>query len=772
MNIGINKLQRNTLALAISITLTSGYGQAQATEGKESGIERIQVTSQKRVQSVQEVGIAISALDADDLKNRGIDDVAGIAQAISNVELQDITGGGMPVMIVRGVGLQDIRVNNTPTTPFYIDEVYQASIAQSAFTMFDIERVELLKGPQGGLYGRNATGGAVQVISEKPELVAANGYVNATYGKWNRMELEGAFGSELSDTVAFRVAGKRVTSDDTYSHSVSENKDHGEADAWGGRAMLRINPNDDFDVLLKVHAGEDRSETDLLRASAAFAGNTASGQPGVSYDALLVNTCETPGAASCYTMDGRTHAEQGVNGRVHESTSSTLPSLDNKWSGFSTRIDLTLGDYALTSITAYDEMDHRRNTDFDGHAYEAQHIFYRSDLESRSQELRLAHSADSYSWILGASYAKDTLVEDTDLFGSQGPLTFVGLTRAAQPYEQKTTSKSVYGHLDYSVTDMLMVTAELRYTDETKSMSGGTTLPEMGGFMIAGIDESKGFDAISGKLGASYQLNNDAMVYGSLSRGFKSGGFPGGLTTDASTLAPYEQEIVHAVELGTKTEWLDNSLRINGAIFHYDYQDQQGLAQVINPLTGSIVKKLTNLGDTEVDGAELDVTWLPAEGWYVQLGLGFTDATIADSEFTTKDTFLSASHPNSDVALEGARLPNVADWSLNTAVSYEHSLSEALLGVVQITYAIKDDTDLTMAISDREKAFYNEDGYGLLNLRYTIMNEDKTWSANAFINNASDKKYRSVARPDGLNGFYEMYGAPRSFGISFTYNWE
>jgi iron complex outermembrane receptor protein len=759
MKTSIQKIQRNTLATAIVIALNSGVVQAQKSEVEDSGIERIQVTSQKRTQSVQEVGIAISAFNSDDLKNKGIDDIGGITESMANVELQDITGGGMPVVVIRGVGLQDIRVNNTPTTPFYIDEVYQASVAQAAFTMFDIERVEILKGPQGGLYGRNATGGAIQVISAKPEFESTNGYVRAGYGSWNRLDLEGAFGTELSDKVAVRVSGKSVTSGDTYTHSVSENKDHGEADVWGGRVMLRVQPIDNLNILLKLHGGEDNSETDLLRASAVYNGGEMA-TPGLSVAALNGDTCDVPGAEICYTMDGRTHAEQGVSGSVHDTTSSTFPQLDSDWLGFSTRIDWSMGDYELTSITAIDEFNHGRNTDFDGHATEAQHIKYRSELESISQEIRLAYSGDNYNWIVGASWAEDTLSEDTLLLGGEGPLQLYGLTEAPQAYEQEAESKSVFGHLNYLVSDSLTIVTELRYTEEERSMDGGS--------LFSSTQDTSTFDAVSGKLGASYQLHDDAMVYANLSRGFKSGGHPGGIVFSEAALAPYDQETVNAVELGAKTEWLDNSLRVNGAIFFYDYQDQQGVAQIENPL-GGVIKKLGNLGDTEIKGAELDISWLPAEGWFVQVGLGYTDAIIAESTATTRDTFGTV---EGDLSVEGATLPNVASWSINTTISHEHTLYDDLLGVAQLTYALKDDMDLTMAITDKENAFYNEDGYGLANIRYTVMSEDEAWSLAAYINNVTDQEYRTAARPDGLFGFYEMFGAPRSFGVVFNYNFE
>jgi iron complex outermembrane receptor protein len=759
MKSSLKKLQKKTLATAITIALTSSYVHAQTDQDESAGIERIQVTSQKRTQSVQEVGIAISAFNADDLKNRGIDDIGGLSESLANVELQDITGGGMPVMVVRGVGLQDIRVNNTPTTPFYIDEIYQASIAQTAFTMYDIERVEILKGPQGGLYGRNATGGAAQVISKKPEFEAANGYVRAGYGKWNKIDLEGAFGTELSDTIAVRVSGKSITSGDTYTHSVSENKDHGEADVWGGRGMMRFKPSDDFDVLLKFHGGEDKSETDLLRASAVYAGGTPL-VPGLSEEALNGNTCAIPGASNCYTMDGRTHAEQGVSSSVHDTTSSTYPKLDSSWSGFSAYINWTFGDYKLTSITAKDDFNHGRNTDFDGHSTEAQHIKYRSDLESISQEIRLASFGEYYNWIIGANYAEDTLSEDTLLLGAEGPLALFGLTEAPQAYDQEVKSKSIYGHINYLATELLTITTEIRYTKEEKSMAGGS--------LFSQIDDSTTYDAFSGKLGTSYKLSNNALLYAHLSRGFKSGGYPGGIVFSAEALAAYDQETVNAVELGAKTEWLDNTLRMNGAIFYYDYQDQQGIAQIENPL-GGVIKKLGNLGDSEIKGAELDITWIPTEGWFIQMGLGYTDAIIAESTATTKDTFGTVTE---DIPLKGANLPNVANWSFNTLISHEHSLSDDLLGIAQLTYSIKDDVDLSMAISDQEKAFYNEDGYSLVNVRYTVMNEDETWSIAAYINNLTDKEYRTTARSDGLYGFYEMYGAPRSYGLVFNYNWE
>src|SRR5690554_5819413 len=235
-------------------------------------LERIMVTAEKTVSTVQETGMVVNSFSADDLLEAGINNIDGLVSLIPNVQLLDATGGGVPVVFVRGVGLADFRVNNSPAAAFYHDEVYKPSVAMMASSFFDLERVEVLKGPQGGLYGRNANAGAIQVISAKPTLYGNEGYLDLGISEFGKTELEGAYNALLTNKLAMRVSGRRVVSGDSYMRSVEadaagnfSSQKHGAKDEWATRVQFYYEPSDRFDATLKLFAGADKSDIALLR---------------------------------------------------------------------------------------------------------------------------------------------------------------------------------------------------------------------------------------------------------------------------------------------------------------------------------------------------------------------------------------------------------------------------------------------------------------------------------------------------------------------------
>ena len=279
------------------------------------------------------------------------------------------------------------------------------------------------------------------------------------------------------------------------------------------------------------------------------------------------------------------------------------------------------------------------------------------------------------------------------------------------------------------------------------------------------VDDVLNFDAVSGKTALNWRFTDDKMAYVSVSRGFKSGGFYGGMATTPSVLAPYDEEIVMSYELGFKTDWREQDLRLNGALFYYDYQDQQNFALVQDP-SGAINRQLTNIGDVGTLGAEVDLTWYPTDNWTLVANLGYVDSEIKDSDYTTRDSFGISEHD-----MEGLRLPNFSDWNLGLSTRYELMVSDEYALAFDAAYRWRSDFDLGMVTIDAEKPLYEQDAYGLLDLHLTLLPNSGDWQASLWINNATDKQYVTTARNDSLGGFYELYGAPRTFGATFTYNW-
>ncbi|MDH3639650.1 MAG: TonB-dependent receptor [Gammaproteobacteria bacterium] len=771
-----------TLFQVISIALlgTLLVSPASAQGDDSFSIEEITVTAQKRAQSAQDIGIAVSAFDGDSLRDRNIDSAEQLNELIPNVSLQNIAGGGVPIVIVRGVGLQNFRINDSPTTAFYVDEVYQTSVASAEWTMFDLERVEMLKGPQGGLYGRNAIGGAVQIISKTPDFDGNNnGYLKVGYGEYSKSEIEGAASFALSENTAMRVAGRWVQSSDAPYRSVILNSEQGEEDRLAARVLLRYAPSDTVDLLFKVHGGNDDSQLAALRPMGFFAniGTGTGAASGVSLGALTGALCPSVLAgqgsdpADCAAITGATPSDYGIESDIFASASGTAGFQENQWSGASLNAKFEIGDYSLESITAYDSIDYRRFVDFDGTPLEHQHIDYNTEIDSISQEFRLFYDgSDTFNWVIGLNYAKDELDESSVLFGADGilPLFFGGAVFSPQDYAQETDALAIYGHAEKQLNDAWNLVGELRYTDAEKTFAGGSLLGFADGSTAPFVSTSDktDFQAVSGKIGLEWFASDYVMVYGSISEGFKTGGFFGGFATNVDQLAPFDEETVLAYEVGVKSDLQDGRLRLNGSVFFYDRKDVQQNAADPNSVVA--IKRIANIGDVETVGAELDLTWLASEHLTFTLGVGTTDAEVTDSTFVQ-----SSSLPLlPDTSMQGSNIPNYSDLTVNFLGRYDQPVGDNLFMNFQVDGRYQSEMDLSVITNPIEEALFQEPAFSIWNVRAGIESASGSWRVQAFVENVGDEEYRNTVRNDGTFGVYELYGRPRTWGVSYTYSWE
>ncbi len=773
-----------------TITL-GGLAQAQGS----AAIEEVVVTAQKREQSVQDIGIAVAAFSGETLRERGISAAKDLHQLIPNVNLQNESGAGSPVVIVRGIGLQNFRINDSPTTSFYIDEVYQSTIATAEWSMFDMERVEMLKGPQGGLYGRNTIAGAVQVLSRAPEIGEDfNGYVTTGIGRFAEGFVEGAAGGSLGDTIAVRAAGRYGFSGNKQWESSTGGFDHGEDDRMAGRLMLRFAPNESMDFLLKVHGGKDESELPLLRPVGVFANIGQAGIAGLPNVALApvaflsplipdppspycnsVATRQGSDPASCATIEGLTPQSQGQGDASGDSRFQSASQVkgfqDNSWMGVSLNANFEFGDWRLQSISAWDDVDYRRFVDRDGTAAIHQHIDYNTDIEYWSQEFRLFYDAGGpLTAVVGINYAEDTLKENSILDGRDGlvPVLFGGAIISPQAYTQDTESLAIYGHVEYRVSESINLIGELRYTDAKKSFDGGNQLQFPSGLVVplVSTNDSISFDALTGKAGIEWFARDNMMLYGSISRGFKTGGYFGGFATTQEELLPYDEESIWAYEAGFKTDWLDGRARLNGAVFYYDRSDVQQSAA--NPLSPVNIKRLVNVGDVKTYGGELELTWQVDEYLSVMISAGLLDASVSSSDFIQ-----AANIPLlPDAPVDGSNVPNYAEFSMNALARYDYPLGNGWNVWLQGEYMRRSETDLAIITNPLEEPIFREPGYGLVNFRLGLRTPDGRWNVQAFVENAGDEEYRTLARNDGTFGIYELYGDPRTYGASVSYSWE
>ena len=779
-----NKLKVTASCLALSLTgIPASFAQENTSDQiaeTTNVLETIVVTSTKREQSLQDIGLSVTAVTSEEIRDLGINDVEDVIGLIPGTGFNNVAGGGIPVVIIRGVGLQNFRINDTPTTAIYVDEVYQTSIAEAVSTIFDVERVEVLKGPQGGLYGRNAVGGAIQIISAKPNFDEFEGYISAGLEEYGRLETEAVISGPFSDKLAYRIGGKWIESDDKYFHSVPGDFDHGEEDKWAARGQLQFRPNSNTDFLLKVHGGADKSELPLYRAVgmyrrlglglSAVTGVTDTGDGAIlnaqGATTSINNICDAVlnggrSNSDCETAGGLSENQHGLVSR-YDSLSTSRPALDNTWIGASLIGNFYFGPYTLTSITAYDDFNHGRIIDQDMLAEVHQEIDYETDILAYSQELRLGYdSGGDFSWILGASYAEDELTEDTLLFADTGILRAqIRVPQAQQKYVQTSEAASIYGRSDWTFADKYNLVVEGRYTQETKGFDGGVDLvfPTGALFSLSDVDDSETYDAFAGKVALEYSPTDQSLLYASVSRGFKSGGFFGGFATSNTQLAPFDNETINALEAGFKTEFPEQALRLNGSVFYYDRQDVQANAR--DPRGLVAVSRLTNIGDVETYGAELETIWAPVDGLSFQGGIAYLKADIVDSELQTSNVFGTSNAES----YEGTRLPNQPELTANLRTTYEHPITSDILGKVQLEYSYKSEQDLQIVVNPLESALLTEEAYSLVNLRLSALAENGAWNFSLYATNLFDEKYRESATGAGPAGVVELYGTPRIFG--------
>ncbi|WP_193165948.1 TonB-dependent receptor [Microbulbifer hainanensis] len=761
------EFSRAVLSVAVATALVGG---ARANE-----IEEVTVTAQKRAESVQDVPIAISAFSGDALDSLGTSNLQELTEHIAGAELFDDRGAGQPTWVIRGVGLADFNSNNTPTAAIYYDEQYLPSNVMGGIGMFDIDRVEVLKGPQGGLYGRNTSGGAVRVVSARPELGGdANGYVSTSYGSWGRATLEAAAGASLGESSAFRISAMTEQGGGWQDSLATEKDDeYGDRDFSALRAQWLFAPSDGVELLLKLETGRDQSETTLGLTRALYDPNTGdfcasawAGRADSSQCATLANLTNawvlTPGDP------GLLPSQQKADGSVV--LSNPINALDNDWRGFNGQLNWDLGFATFTSISAYLAYQNNQVFDYDGQSLHLFHEDGRADLKSWSQEFRLVSNGDGDSnWLLGATVARDTIDELRLADLSDNWLVFPGMTKRG--FNQDSKSWAVYGQWEQYLAEDWRLSSSLRYTSEDRALRNDYHYDTIGDFYyIQGVDKDYSLGANwSGHIGLDWKPSENALIYAKATKGFKSGGFFGGFAFSADELQAYGEETVWSYETGFKSDWLGRSLQLNGALYYYDYRDVQGFTQALSDTTGLPITRLGNLGDAEHKGAELEMVWLPqaVEGLSLQLGLAWLDVKISDSDTIALDPAGQAA------PIEGRPRAFAPQWSTSAQLRYEFAVGADLNSALQLDYSWRDDLAPRDAFtSPLDYAAYGYDGYQVVNARLSLLPAGERWELALVGKNLTNEAYLATATGDDLGSFMQIPGRPRSWALEASYRWE
>lgn len=749
---------RGRLATAMSMALWLAAGSTAAAEAPEL----VTVVARKRSETLQKVDISIDVVNAATLRRFNLTQLPQVAELAENVALfEDMPGAGIPTWVIRGVGLQDFNTNNTPTASVYLDGAYQVSTAMGSAALFDVAQVEVLKGPQGGLYGRNTSGGAVLLNTRRAELGVREGEVEFGHGSWNRASLGGAYNLPLSQRSAVRVSGRVEQGNDGWQRSQADGSVHGERDRWDLRSWLRYEPGDTLTVQLKLQGGRDSSDIVLGRAIGLY-------DPASPLDfcpSVLAgrrdDSCLTFAGVTQLLTTGAVGEQVGAQARDGSSVlSDPLNRLASDYAGAELDLTWALDGLRLSSISTWDVYDYGVALDVDASTGVFAHRLSSSDIEVFSQELRLSSdTAQRLQWLLGMNYSRERFREfrDFDLRDSA----LIPLGRGLLAYDQNTDAVALFADASYTLTPAWQLNATLRHTDEEKEYRNGDFWMPLASpvYLQRNLQADYTLDAPwSGSVGLSFTSTDNRLLYLKYSGSFKSGGFYGGFPFNAAEIVPYLEETIAAWELGLRQYWPAQRLQLEAALFHYDYDDVQGFIRAVNPLTGTAIDRLGNQGSARHLGAELALQWQRAQ-WHLDAGLGWLDAEYRNSGVQTVGT------DGSLVSIQGDR-PWAPRWNANLLLGYRHVLDA---GAVDVDLGWNWRSEFSGHLySPVDAAINHLPGYALLNASATLSSDAGQWTARLWVRNLTDKRYRSRVKTDGLNSYFDVYGEPRSLGVTLS----
>ncbi|MCJ9427956.1 TonB-dependent receptor [Kordiimonas marina] len=755
-------------------------------------IQEITITAQKRAESSQKVGVSVTAFTGDALKQFGFEDSTQIVAQVPGLNVGTPVGeGNNPSFTLRGVGLNDFNDNNEGPIAIYVDEAYQAALPGLTFQLFDVERVEVLRGPQGTIYGRNATGGLIKFVSKKP-TDEFEGYVTAEGGAYSSVKLTGAVSGPISDRVKARLAADYNYAKGYVHNTLGPTTDGADSIALRGQIETKIGE----DGSLNLTGLYSRSNTNAPQ----YQHQSTLGATGA--DNLPFCPTDVPRDIYCYA---------DTDGNNRSGNYNRQGPLKIEVQGIHATYKQLFGEVELTNAFSYQHTQKLHKEDTDVGPFRGIAPTFRSRINAYSDELRLNGEYDKGVWQVGLFYLHTKVKGNNDLHVwwrgdyaallDSDPAVFGGALEAFTPgfpkgaglvpaiyydvnYTQKTDSYAIFGQGEYQLTDDLKLTLGARYTKEKRSFDYINRAPA--GYLLNnvlnGVGEANYFsmqagavngfaaalgagpaDVVSpdaskidngnflGKAALDWQVNDHTLMYLSWSRGFKAGGFNAGFIdqTDflTSSQIAFKPEILDSYETGVKWTSENKRFRINASGFYYDYKDFQALT------FQGLSQFITN-GKAKFYGGEAEIGILPMDRLNIQLGASLLHTDV------------------DGVTVQGATLNNrqavlAPQFTANGFVSYDWPVEKGdLTTTASFNYQGSHYFDITN--SDISK----QNGYMLVDLKVAYRFEDSGVELSAYAKNIFDKEYKVYTFDfTGIAGFNQLfYGKPRWWGVSVSYD--
>ena len=757
-----------------ALALLAGGAAAQTAPGgaaaSDSELQTIVVTAQRRAEDIQSVPITIQAFTGKDLADLGVKSSSDLGQFAANVEIALPSGAGnQPLISIRGIGLNDYDTNNAGPNGVYLDEVYLSSPASQTFATFDMQGVEILKGPQGTLYGRNTSGGAINLTTVKPSDDFSS-YLHAELGSYDTANLQGAVGGPVSSTLDGRVAFDYNYSEG-YMHNLLTGDHENGANNYAARGMLLWKPTGDLKVLFNVHAGQVNNRPvqyrhigDLDPASFANPNGPQQCQPGPTYAGQCVDLFGYGTPANFY--DGAYNRQQHL--RVTNA-------------GSFVRVEYDAGAVQFVSLTSaeYNMKLHPEDTDVSPNRL--LEINYGVHATSLSQEFRASQNRDSYNWVAGLYFMHEHLYQNQPLFALLDGDSIVGVPgafdgtafRAFDTSNQNTDAYAAFGQGEYALTDKLRLVLGGRVTQEHRNfLYSGSIQPQEGGEdnfgpvipLATDYPEHLSNGAFSWRAGLNYKFTQDVLAYASAATGFKSGDFNGSFLSTVPAeiqrqLVPVSPEHVRAYEVGLKSTLFDRHLLIDAAAFYNDYRDMQVFI-LINGIVGGSglpLNVLDNAPKAHTQGLDLTLTARPTQNFTATLQAGILQAKL-DQYQSTRQVGL----PD----YSGNQLPMAPHASGSLLLEYRVPIGADAL-VLQANANYKSHVFFDVS----NDPYIQQGGYWLGNMR-AAYDLGSRWEFGAFVHNVTNKQYYSdkfdLSQPFGF--IQGIVGTPRMAGVEA--NWR
>ncbi len=720
MTVKNHKPGRALLGTSALLWLAScNLAQAQADS---TGIESVIVTAEKRAENIQDVPISMVALSGDAMARAGVSTLDGLQHYAPGLTISNVGNGFVSYTYLRGSGTNQIDAGSDPSVAYFIDEVYIGGTAGLQFDLLDVDRVEVLKGPQGTLFGRNASAGAISITTKRPEKDFAVGF-DATIGNYGEYVARGSVTGPISDNLLYRFSAG-YKHGDGYTDNLAGGPRPGRVSSFGARGQLEwVGDRATFLLTFDGLTARDGMTNQFISSANKFGllspAAIAALPPGESF------------YKHYYNVDGYEDQDLfDVTGRL-------------EW-------DTAIG--ALTSISAFRTNRFSRLQDQDGTIANSYVLGTNERDNTFSQEIRLTSDGKSALHWLGGLYYYHGRITDQFTVGAgpDFPTAIVQNTTALDFSTITTDSYAAFGQLAYDITDQISITAGGRYTEDDKSDSRSVK-----GFLAPVpfvVNPRAKWHAFNPSATLNYKITPDVLTYFSYRQGFKSGGFQTLLPATALMAStPFAPEKVNSYELGLKSSWFDHHLIVNAALFRSDITNQQILR-----IMGPGVQTIDNAGATQTDGLDLSIEARPISDLHLR-----ADMTFQSAQFQR--------YQNGAVSYAGKRQLRSPDFSGSYSADYNFALGGGANLVARGEYTYTSNSYFDAANTNAPGLF--QPGYGLGNLFLTYLPAAGNWELAAWVKNLGDAHYYrniAIAGPTGL----AVPGDPLTFGVSFHINTE